>query len=262
MAQSYLPFDWYETPLYYDIVFDEDTRKETAFLQALHERHIAKPTGRLLEPACGSGRLMEQLTKRGFTVHGFDASAGMLKFAEKRTKKLGKRVHLSQQTMQDFAYKQSFDMAYCLVSTFKYLLTEADAVAHLRRVAQVLRPGGIYALGFHLTNYARRNAERERWVQSRGSTKVTCNIQIWAPNRRSRLERARSRLVVTGQAGGPRRYETNWFFRTYSKSQFIDLLAQVPAFEHIDTHDFLYDPNHHANFGQERADVVVVLKKL
>jgi len=261
MAQAYLPFDWYETPLYYDIVFDEDTHKEASFLEVLHKRHITKPTGRLLEPACGSGRLMASLVKRGFTVHGFDASAGMLQFAQKRTKSLGDRVHLSQQNLQSFAYKQTFDMAFCFVSTFKYLLTEDDAVEHLRRVARSLRPGGIYALGFHLTHYARTNAERERWVQIRGKTHVTCNIQIWPPDRRTRLERARSRLLVSGVAGGPRRYETNWFFRTYSKAQFRDLLAKVPAFEHIDTHDFLYDPDRHAKLGEERADVVAVLRK-
>lgn len=257
----YRPFDWYETPLYYDIVFDEDTRKEAAFLQALHKRHIRKPTGRLLEPACGSGRLMSTLAKRGFSVHGFDASAGMLKFAAKRGKAMGNRFLLSQQNMQSFAYQQSFDMAFCLVSTFKYLLTEEDALQHLRRVAKVLRPGGIYALGFHLTNYARKNAERERWVQSRGKAHVTCNIQIWPPNRRTRLERARSRLVVKGVASETLAYETNWFFRTYSKTQFLALLAKVPDLKHVDTHDFLYDPNHHANFGEERADAVAVLQK-
>lgn len=258
---SYQPFDWYETPLYYDIVFDEDTRKEVAFLEALHKRHVLKPTRRLLEPACGSGRVMASLAKRGFTVHGFDASEGMLAFAAKRTQRLGKRVHLSRQSMQSFAYKQSFDMAFCLVSTFKYLLTEDDAVAHLRRVAQVLRPGGIYALGFHLTHYTRTSAERERWVQSRGKLKVTCNIQIWPPDRRTRLERARSRLLVSGLPDGERKYETNWHFRTYSKSQFFALLAKVPELEHIDTHDFLYDPDYHPVFGEERADVIAVLRK-
>lgn len=261
MAHAYAPFDWYETPLYYDIVFDEDTRKEAAFLQALHTRHIKRPTNRLLEPACGSGRLLAAMAKRGFTLSGFDASAGMIEFATKRTKGLASRVHLSQQAMQSFTYRERFDMAFCLVSTFKYLLTEDDARAHLQRVADVLRPGGIYALGFHLTHYDRDNAERERWVQRRGRTQVTCNIQIWPPDRRTRLEHARSRLIVKQGDEPARRFETNWFFRTYSKAQFFSLLASVPDLEHIDTHDFHYDPDHHARFGEERADVVAVLRR-
>lgn len=261
MAHSYAPFDWYETPLYYDIVFDEDTRKEAAFLQALHERHVKRPTGRLLEPACGSGRLLAAMAKRGFSVYGFDASAGMIEFAQKRVRRMAGHVHLSRQNMQSFAYRVRFDMAFCLVSTFKYLLTEADARAHLQRVADVLRPGGIYALGFHLSHYDRTSAERERWVQRRGQVQVTCNIQIWPPDRRTRLEHARSRLIVRRGREPVRRFETNWFFRTYNKAQFSSLLAQVPGLEHVDTHDFHYDPNHHARFGEERADVVAVLRK-
>ena len=261
MAQNYAAFDWYETPLYYDIVFDEDTRKEAAFLHAIHQRHVKRPTGRLLEPACGSGRLLVAMAKRGFTVYGFDASAGMVEFAKKRTKTFGPQVKVQQQSMQEFSYRMQFDMAFCLVSTFKYLLTEAHAQAHLQRVAESLRPGGIYAVGFHLTHYGRDRAERERWVQSRGSTHVTCNIQVWPPNRRTRLEQARSRLIVKDSAKPVRRYETNWHFRTYSKEQFGSLLAKVPMLEHIDTHDFHYNPDHHTRFGEERADVVAILRR-
>lgn len=261
MPQTYAAFDWYETPLYYDIVFDEDTRKEAAFLQALHKRHVRRPTGRLLEPACGSGRLLAAMARRGFQVCGFDASAGMVEFATRRTQRFGARVKVQQQSMQDFRYATQFDMAFCLVSTFKYLLTEADALAHLQRVAKVLRPGGIYALGFHLTHYSRNRAERERWVQSRGTTSVTCNIQVWPPNRRTRLEQARSRLIVKQGTKPLRRYETNWHFRTYSKEQFLNLLAKVPELEHIDTHDFHYNVDHHARLGEERADVVAILRR-
>ncbi|MCG5051956.1 MAG: class I SAM-dependent methyltransferase [Myxococcales bacterium] len=263
MAETYAPFDWYETPLYYDIVFDEDTQKEAAFLQALHARHVRRPTGRLLEPACGSGRLVAAMAKRGFSVSGFDASEGMIAFARARTRAYGARVHLSTQTMQGFSYKSRFDMAFCLVSTFKYLLTETDAQAHLERVAACLRPGGVYLLGFHLTDYDRTNAERERWVQSRGDDHVTCNIQIWPPERRTRLERARSRLVVrpVRGKGSAKRFETNWHFRTYSRAQFLTLIAKVPSLRHVDTHDFDYDPDHHARFGEDRADVIAVLRR-
>jgi len=31
--------DWYDTPLYYDIVFDEDTVEEANFLEVMYARH-------------------------------------------------------------------------------------------------------------------------------------------------------------------------------------------------------------------------------
>ena len=31
--------DWYDTPLYYDIIFDADTVEETDFLETIFDRH-------------------------------------------------------------------------------------------------------------------------------------------------------------------------------------------------------------------------------
>ena len=53
---AYAPFNWYETPLYYDIVFDVDTGRETDFLCDVWSRHATSRGRRVLEPACGSGK--------------------------------------------------------------------------------------------------------------------------------------------------------------------------------------------------------------
>ena len=94
-------------------------------------------------------------------------------------------------------FKKKFDLAYCVVSTFKYLLTEDDARSHLRCVAKALKPGGIYVLGFHITDDDQISRMRERWVGQRGKTKVVCNIQSWPPDLQARVEKVRSRLIVT-----------------------------------------------------------------
>ena len=52
--------DWYDTPLYYDIIFDADTVEETDFLETIFDRH-GNGNGKnrsVLELACGSGRLI------------------------------------------------------------------------------------------------------------------------------------------------------------------------------------------------------------
>ena len=44
--------DWYDTPLYYDIVFDDGTRAEADFLEGAYLKHTRpSKTRRLLEPA-------------------------------------------------------------------------------------------------------------------------------------------------------------------------------------------------------------------
>ncbi|MEE8153873.1 MAG: class I SAM-dependent methyltransferase, partial [Phycisphaerales bacterium] len=81
---KYEAFDWYENPLYYDIIFDVDTETEASFVDAVYERHVQTRGRRMLEPACGSGRLVAAMARRGFNVTGFDLSEEMLRFARRR----------------------------------------------------------------------------------------------------------------------------------------------------------------------------------
>ena len=75
---SHAAIDWYDTPRYYDAVFSADDEVEGRFLEELLRRHgTARRRGgrvRVLEPACGSGRMVLELARRGFEVTGFDAS--------------------------------------------------------------------------------------------------------------------------------------------------------------------------------------------
>ncbi len=260
MAATYSAFDWYATPRYYDIIFDEDTRLEATFLEYALAEYGRTRGKRVLEPACGSGRLLVELAKRGYRVTGFDASEAMVEFSRERLRAAGQKGRLACERMESFEPRGPYDLAHCLVSTFKYLLTERDARAHLERVAAALAPGGVYVLGVHLTDYSDAGKSRERWVGRRGKTQVTCNIQGWPADRRRRLEHVRSRLVVE-ERGGVRRYETEWEFRTYDAAQLRRLLRSVPALEHVATYDFSYEPNAARELNDDQLDCVLVLRR-
>lgn len=263
---TYQKFDWYDDPIYYDIIFDDDTPREVAFLERVHERFVdtggrASSKGRrVLEPACGTGRLIAALAQRGFRVAGFDISEPVLRFARQRLKEHGVRARLTPGAMERFACTARFDMAYCLVSTFKYLLTESEARSHLRCIARVLQPGGVYVLGFHISEYRSQARTRERWVSERDGMKVVCNIQSWPPNRRTRTEQVRSRFTVHAR-NGVRRYETHWTFRAYSVAQMKQLLRSVPELEHIATYNFGYDVDQPIRFDGAWLDNVLILRK-
>lgn len=263
MAGSFSALDWYDTPLYYDLVFDEDTDREAEFLEAILEEYATcavRPSPRVYEPACGSGRLVVELAKRGMRVTGSDLSRPMLDYARERVRNEGLSATLAQGDMATYKPRGSFELAHCFVSTFKYLTTEASARAHLESVASVLRPGGVYALGFHLTDYDRTTKSRERWNVKSGGTEVTCTIQGWPADRRKRLEDVRSRLVVR-EGGEERRSETNWQFRTYDARQVRRLLATVPALEHVATFDFHYDAEEPLEFGRDQEDTLLILRR-
>lgn len=266
--------DWYDAPQYYEAVFDEGTAHEADFLEAALERHGRVESGRgalarrrrvrrVLEPACGSGRLVIELARRDWRVHGFDLSQPMLDHARGELARVGvapRRVRLWPAAMQDFRTPERFDLAHCLVSTFKYLLTEADARRHLELVAEHLIPGGIYVLGFHLTDYDDTKKSRERWVAAREGFEVTCTIQGWPAQRRTRTEQVRSRLVVE-EDGSTRRLETVWDFRTYDAAQVRRLLRSVPELELVATYDMTFDLDDPRELDDEQLDLVLVLRR-
>lgn len=257
---NYAPFNWYETPLYYDIIFDAGTAEEADFLEAVHDRYGDGRCRSVLEPACGSGRLLGEMARRGMKVAGVDINKEMLAFARRRLREAGLKTRLIEAPMQSFRGVAGIDLAHCLVSSFKYLPDEASARSHLECVARALRPGGLYVLGLHLADYDDDRRTRERWVEKRSGVEVVCNIQAWPADRATRIERLRSRLVVRRWGGDVKRYETTWSFRTYDRDQLARLLRSVPDLEHVATHDFTYRIDRPVPFDGEHLDVVLVLR--
>jgi len=298
---TYEPFDWYQTPVYYDIIFDTDTAKEATFLEQCHAQHATpapkpKPAAsrsdaagsaksqsntllNILEPACGSGRLMAELASRGHRVAGVDLSKGMLDFARKRFKQRGVKGKLIEAPMQDFdlhdfATKRrgsvaqtqgGFDLAHILVSSFKYLQTEADAAACLRCVCDHLRVGGVFVLGLHLVDPDDDGTTLERWRAQRDGLDVICTIRSSPPDLKNRIEQLRSRVVVREldqSSAEPGRYESRWSFRTYTHKQMKGLLRKEPRFKLCETYTFHHDIGMKTSLDSDDLGVVLVLRRV
>jgi len=250
--------DWYRTPHYYDILLEDDTELEGAFLEAAHARH-GKSRGRsVLEIACGSGRLLVEMARRGWQVAGIDLSPEMIEYSRERLALAGSTGELRVASMEEFRLRRSFDLAHCLISTFRHLLDERSARGTLRCVSAALKRGGIFVLGLHLTQYEYQHRQRERWVGKRDGTRVVCNLQSWPPDPRKRRERVRARVTVE-ERGRVERLESSWDFRTYDAAQLRRLLRSVPELEHVATYDFTYDEER--PLDDEQLDCVLVLRK-
>ncbi|MEM6392946.1 MAG: class I SAM-dependent methyltransferase [Planctomycetota bacterium] len=263
---KYEPFDWYATPLYYDIIFDVDTQKEAGFLEAVWERFGRSGGKQVLEPACGTGRLLEALRERGFEVSGFDAEGAMVAAARERLAEgapvwEGRFEAFGGPTAIRRGLRGGVDLMFCLVSSFKYVLEEEGARAHLREAADWLAPGGVYVLGLHLTDYTDRETQVERWRATRDGVRVDCTIKSWPADRTTRRERVRSRMTVRGDGDGVRRYESCWDFRTYGITQLRSLLRSEPRLKHVATYTFHHDIERRVRLGGEDLGVVLVLRR-
>jgi SAM-dependent methyltransferase len=252
--------DWYATPHWYDAIFDVDTAREADFLEGAVRRYGRSRGRRVLEPACGSGRLVAELARRGWRVQGSDLSDAMLAYARQRLAAAGLSARLERADMARVPARGRVDLAHCLVSTFKYLLTERAAQSHLRSVAAALAPGGLYCLGLHVSDYAVRKRTRERWVVERDGARIVCNTQGWPADPTTRLEKVRTRLSVE-ERGQLRRTETVWRFRTYDPGELRALIASVPALDHVATHTFHYDLDETVELDGDAFDVLLVLRR-
>ena len=135
----------YRTPEIYDVATGWKLDLEIEFLERVFSRH-AGVVKRVLEPCCGTARLLRALAEQGYDVAGYDLSPAMTAFARERLRPVGGEVWLGE--MSAFQPPHGFDAAINLVNSIGYLL-EDDAVAgHLERIGSALRPGGIYVAQF------------------------------------------------------------------------------------------------------------------
>lgn len=106
--------------------------------------------GRVLELACGSGRVLVPLARAGYRIVGLDASPHMLALAREKLAAAGPdvaaRATLVRGDIRSFALDDPFDLAIVAVKSFAYLTARADQQRALAAIAAHLRPGGLLAL--------------------------------------------------------------------------------------------------------------------
>ena len=252
--------NWYEYPQYYDLAFRSETRTEADFIEAAGRKYATGRLRRLLEPACGTGRLIAELAARGYQLTGFDLSQPSLAYLRRRLARRRLNATVFCADMADFQLDHQVDAAYSTFDSFRHLLTEQAARHHLQCIADCLRPGGIYLLGFHLLPPDASDQCTERWTESHGRTRVTVTLRVLATDRRRRLETLRvSLLVRSGQRVVRLRHDFQ--FRMYTARQFRRLLAHVPSLELCDVYDFWYEIDHPLKLNDEISDTVFVLRK-
>ena len=250
----------YDYPQYYDIAFQAYTQQEADFIDAACRKYCPFVARRLLEPACGTGRLITELAARGYQMIGFDLSEPALSYLRRRLARRRLHAEIFEGEMSDFRVARPVDAAYCTVNTFRHLLTEQAARRHLECIADSLRPGGIYILGLHLLPLNGKEENVWHWTEQRRQTKVTTTLRSLSIHLRRRTENLRVRLLVRrGAKELHLRYEFQ--FRTYTARQFRRLLDSIPSLEPQDIYDFRYDIKQPFAQNDEMAYRVFVLRR-
>ncbi|MEO1615642.1 MAG: class I SAM-dependent methyltransferase [Planctomycetota bacterium] len=261
---------WYDYPQYFDMLFRDETKYEVDFFEDAFERFTDRKVHRLFEPGCGSGRLIVAMAARGYDATGLDLSDAMLDYMRRKLKRRGlsgtcvkgDMSKLSLDQLGDAGPVEPFDAAFCTYNTFRHLTTEKDAVAHLRGIADLLAPGGLYILGMHLTPEEDYEAVVERFTIRSGGTKLTTTIRVPHTDLKKRLETLRVNLKATQKSGRTIRIQSEFPLRLYTPTQLKRLFKKLgDRFELLESFDFSYDIDEPMEFDSELMEGVFVLRK-
>ncbi|MEA2310762.1 MAG: hypothetical protein QOE28_730, partial [Solirubrobacteraceae bacterium] len=140
---------WSDAHLY-ELEFADDPEFDVPFW-----RSVCSDVGaaRVLEPACGTGRLAIPLARAGLSVVGFDTSSEFLARARERLAaeppEVRARVSLMPGDMRrppaEIAADGPFDLVVIAFSSMAYLYTRADQEACLRAARGLCGEGGRFA---------------------------------------------------------------------------------------------------------------------
>jgi 2-polyprenyl-3-methyl-5-hydroxy-6-metoxy-1,4-benzoquinol methylase len=109
--------------------------------------HLALSEGaRVLDLACGRGRIAVRLAQHGCRVTGLDLSPRSLELAQRDAEAAGVELELIHSDMRELAATEAFDVVLNVFSSFGYFEEQSDDERVVAAVARALVPGGTFFL--------------------------------------------------------------------------------------------------------------------
>jgi 2-polyprenyl-3-methyl-5-hydroxy-6-metoxy-1,4-benzoquinol methylase len=167
-------------PENYDLEVGGTYGPSAAFYTAL----AAATGGPALDLACGSGLSTMPLARLGLATTGLDLAEGMLAHARRKAEAEGLRVEWVHGDVRRFQLGRRFRFIQMTGNAFQAMLTEADQLALLARVAEHLAPGGRFAFetrnpSGHDLSTQLEEEPWQRYVDTAGRTVTMTTTQVY-----------------------------------------------------------------------------------
>lgn len=124
--------------------FDLDKPKASDVEYAFFRHYLAKATGPILEPMCGTGRYLIPYCTEGFDVEGFDASPFMLNALHKKCQQKNLKPHVWEQFLEDVPTTKKYNLIFIPDSSFCLFLEPDQIATALQKIYELLQPGGTF----------------------------------------------------------------------------------------------------------------------
>ncbi len=141
-----LYFDSFTASLY-DRQYDFQTQDKEFYLN-----ECKKAGGKILEVACGTGRLLIPALEAGFHIEGLDLSGEMLNVLRGKLREKDLETKLHQQNMLDFALDDKYALIYIPFTSIFILQTQEDQINCLKNCRNHLADGGRLIVDFFVNS--------------------------------------------------------------------------------------------------------------
>ncbi len=140
---------------YTDYLKDERNIRKTSQRRLRHIEKFAQP-GRMIDVGCAAGFFASEAQKRGWQVEGLDVSSFAVDYTRAT---VGIDAHHGSLTEVDLP-----ESAYDLVTMYDVIEHVPDPKAYVQRVAELLRPGGIFELATPDVGSFPARLTGKRWI--------------------------------------------------------------------------------------------------
>lgn len=129
----------------YDIVYQTTNNGEDI---DFYVEQAKQADGRVLEVACGTGRIYLDLLDVGIDASGIDLSVEMLEKLRSKARDRGLETDVYEADMRDFDLEKTFSLIIIPYRSFLHNLTVKDQLSALENIYNHLEPGGKLILNF------------------------------------------------------------------------------------------------------------------
>ena len=152
--------EWFSNEFYLKLYQHRDEEDARWIINLIQRTLDVKTNSRVLDIACGSGRHTIELARRGFEVTGFDLSDFLINEAKKNLSESPEKnlkARFLKKDMRSFNFRNSFDMAVNIFTSFGYFDSDKDNYKVIENVSKSLKTKGYFVFDFLNKNYLEKN---------------------------------------------------------------------------------------------------------
>lgn len=138
--------NYYNNFAYYydDLTKNVDYHNRALYFNEIIKKFNGNTSGTLLDLACGTGNISEEMSKLGYDVIGADISEGMLNIALNKKFDNGLNIQYVKQDMRNLDMFGTIDNILCVLDSLNHLPNLNDIKKTFSRVSLFTEPNGLF----------------------------------------------------------------------------------------------------------------------